>query len=508
MSGLTMSLPFHRAVSVADEAGTLRLADDIAAIARPGDVVALYGDLGMGKSAFARAVIRRLAGDPGLEVPSPTFTLLQSYDTARFPVHHFDLYRLADPDELVEIGFSEAIGEGLSLIEWPDRAGDELPAERLDVVISDGDGFYGRRFLLEAHGGGWAERLDETFAVRDLLSRAGLADATRAHVQGDASTRRFERATGAGGSAILMHWPPFGALPVHADGLSYEALVHATDNLDAFLAIGDTLRRHGFRAPRLIAADEPRRLLLLEDLGGDSIAPGGVADPGRYLAAARRLADMAAIAWPEAATAGDGRAFPLPAYDRRTLLTEVELFASWYVPDVIGRPLNGAEAAEWLGLWDRLLARFDGDRSAWVLKDYHSPNILWQADGDPIGLIDYQDALRGSAAYDLASLVTDARVDVSDDLAAAMFDAYCARRREVAGPFDEADFRDAVTILGAQRNAKILGRFVRYAKLTGRTHHLRFVPRIRRNFKKALDDKVLAGVKLWYERLDPPAARP
>ena len=503
-----MSLPFRRTVSVADEAGTLRLADDIAAIARPGDVVALYGDLGMGKSAFARAVVRRLANEPDLEVPSPTFTLLQSYDTARFPVHHFDLYRLADPDELIEIGFSEAIGEGLSLIEWPDRAGDELPAARLDIVISDGDGFYGRRFSLEARGGNWAERLDETFAVRDLLDRAGLAGAARSHVQGDASTRRFERATEEGSSAILMHWPPFGPLPVHADGLSYEALVHAPDRLDAFLAIGDTLRRHGFRAPRLIAADEPRRLLLLEDLGADSIAPGGIASYERYLAAARRLADMAAVSWPETATTDDGRAFPLPAYDRRALLTEVELFASWYAPDVGGRPLSDAETVEWLALWDGLLARFDDDRSAWVLKDYHSPNILWQADGDPIGFVDYQDALRGPAAYDLASLATDARIDIADDLAAAMLDAYCDRRRAVAGPFDEADFRDAVVVLGAQRNAKILGRFVRYAKLTGRRQHLQFLPRVRHNFEKALDDKVLAGVKLWYERLDPPAARP
>lgn len=503
-----MSPPLRRTVSVADEAGTFRLADDIAAIVQPGDVIALYGNLGVGKSAFARAVIRRLAGAPDLEVPSPTFTLQQSYETARFPVHHFDLYRLADPDELIEIGFSEAIDEGLSLIEWPDRAGDELPADRLDIVISEGNDLNGRRFSLEAHGAGWAGRLDETFGVRALLGRAGLADATRSHLQGDASTRRFERVMGAAGRAILMHWPPFGTLPIHADGLSYEALVHATDRLEAFLAIGDTLRRHGFRTPRLIAADEPRRLLLTEDLGSESIAPGGVADGDRYLAAARRLADMTAIIWPEVAVADDGRVFSLPTYDRRALLTEVELFASWYAPDVIGRPLSETEAAEWLSLWHGLLARFDDDRWAWVLKDYHSPNILWQEGDDPIGLIDYQDALLGSPAYDLASLVTDARIDIADDLAAGMVDAYCARRREVAGAFDEAEFRDAVVVIGAQRNAKILGRFVRYAKLTGRTHHLRFLPRVRRNFEKALDDKVLAGVKLWYERLAPPTTRP
>ena len=93
-----MTSPFRRIVTVADEAGTRRLADDLAAILKAGDVIALHGDLGMGKSALARALVRRLAGDPDLDVPSPTFTLVQSYETARLPVHHFDLYRLADPD--------------------------------------------------------------------------------------------------------------------------------------------------------------------------------------------------------------------------------------------------------------------------------------------------------------------------------------------------------------------------------------------------------------------------
>lgn len=502
-----MSAPDLRTVRVADEAGTARLADDLAAILRPGDVVALHGDLGMGKSALARAIIRRLAGDPALEVPSPTFTLVQSYE-GRCPIHHFDLYRLADPDELIELGFLDLLADGAALIEWPGQAGDELPADRLDIVISEGEGRDGRRFELFARGPGWADRLDQTLAVRSMLAGAGLGAASRVHVQGDASTRHFERASLGDESAIVMHWPPFGALPVHADGLSYEEIVHATDSLDAFLAIGDELRRHGFRTPKLLGADDERRLLLLEDLGNDSIAPGGVADADRYLASARRLADMAAVRWPTVATSDDGRRFALPAYDRRALVTEVELFASWYAPDALGYPLEAADVAEWRTLWDDLLARFDQDRSALVLKDYHSPNILWQGSGDAIGLIDYQDALLGPAAYDLASLATDARIDVSDALAAALIDAYCTRRREVAGPFDEPAFRAAVTILGAQRNAKILGRFVRYARLTGRTHHLRFLPRVRRYFEMALGEPVLAGVKLWYERLGLPAVRP
>jgi tRNA threonylcarbamoyl adenosine modification protein YjeE len=502
-----MSPQLRRTVSVADEAGTLRLADDIAAIARPGDVIALHGDLGMGKSALARAVVRRLAGNPDLEVPSPTFTLLQSYETARFPLHHFDLYRLADPDELIEIGFSDAIGEGLSLIEWPERAGDELPGERLDIVISEGEGFNGRRFSLESHGGGWAERLEETFAVRDLLDRAGFASAERRHLHGDASTRSFERATVESNAAVVMRWPAWRAFLKRADDDHYEEIVHLADSLSAFSAIADTLRRHGFRSPRVLDRDTERRLMLVEDLGSDGIVRDGVPMTDRYLVAARRLADLASIAWPEVAVDDAGNRWPMPRYDRRALATEVGLFASWYVPHLTGAPLGADALAEWNDLWDGLLARFDDDQGRLVLRDYHSPNILWQASGDPIGLIDFQDGLLGSPAYDFGALVTDARVDIPDDLATAMTDAYVERRRTHDASFDAADFLERTSILGAQRNAKILGRFVEYAARTGRTHHLRFLPRVRRNLEKALDDKVLAGVKLWYERLGL-AARP
>lgn len=503
-----MGSSFNRTVSVADEAGTLCFADDIAAIVRPGDVIALHGDLGMGKSAFARAVIRRLAGDASLEVPSPTFTLLQSYETARFPVHHFDLYRLADPDELVEIGFFDAISEGLSLIEWPDQAGDDLPAERLDIVILEGDGLNGRKFALEARGGGWADRIEETFAIRDLLDRTGFSGAERRHLHGDASTRSFERATANGRNAVVMRWPAWRAYLKRADDDRYEEIVHLADSLTAFSAIADTLRRHGFRSPRILDRDTKRRLMLVEDLGSEGIVRDGVPIAERYLVAARRLADLAGLDWPPVAMDDAGEAWPMPRYDRRALATEVGLFATWYVPHSTGEPLAADAKSEWDTLWDDLLARFDGDQQHLVLRDYHSPNILWQEMGDSIGLIDFQDGLLGSPAYDLAALVTDARVDIPEDLAKAMVAAYIERRKGYDSTFDPIDFAERVTILGAQRNAKILGRFVEYAARTGRTHHLRFLPRVRHNFGKALDDKVLAGVKLWYERLAPPAVRP
>src|SRR6056297_1697734 len=109
----------------------------VAATVRAGDAIALHGDLGVGKTTLSRYIIRALSGDDDAEVPSPTFTLVQTYDTPRFPVRHFDLYRLSDPEELLELDFEDERSEALTLIEWPDRAGDWLPCRRLDIEIDD-----------------------------------------------------------------------------------------------------------------------------------------------------------------------------------------------------------------------------------------------------------------------------------------------------------------------------------------------------------------------------------
>ena len=118
-----------------DLAATERLASRLAAIIRPGDAILLEGPLGAGKSAFARALLRAASDDPALEVPSPTYTLVQSYDTVRGTIHHFDLWRLAGPEALEELGW-EAVRADIVLVEWPDRLGDRRPAEALTIVLS------------------------------------------------------------------------------------------------------------------------------------------------------------------------------------------------------------------------------------------------------------------------------------------------------------------------------------------------------------------------------------
>lgn len=118
---------------------TARIATDLAARLKPGDVLLLHGTLGMGKTVFARAMIRALTGEPDIDVPSPTFTLVQIYDGTHCPVHHYDLYRIEDPDEIFELGWDDALADGITIVEWPERLGPYKPPGALDITLSKTD---------------------------------------------------------------------------------------------------------------------------------------------------------------------------------------------------------------------------------------------------------------------------------------------------------------------------------------------------------------------------------
>src|SRR3954465_9878944 len=196
------------ALILPDEQATLRLMKDVAAALAPGDLITLSGDLGAGKTTFARAMIRHLAGDPELAVPSPTFTFIQSYDLPRGPLVHADLYRLSGPGELAELGFDDLPEKAVVLLEWPDRAAGFLPADRLDIAftLAPKPGPDARNVRVPGYGvfGQRAERMN---ATRRFLNDAGFGEATREHVQGDASTRSYERLRLGEREVILMNSP-------------------------------------------------------------------------------------------------------------------------------------------------------------------------------------------------------------------------------------------------------------------------------------------------------------
>ncbi|MGL4440724.1 MAG: tRNA (adenosine(37)-N6)-threonylcarbamoyltransferase complex ATPase subunit type 1 TsaE, partial [Bosea sp. (in: a-proteobacteria)] len=492
-------------LNFSSEAQTVRLADDIAGIVRPGDVVALSGDLGAGKSTFARALIRRLADDPALEAPSPTFTLMQNYETRRGRVLHADLYRLRGPDELVELGLGEALEDAIGLIEWPDRGGDFLaPATRLDIVFElEPDGSDEQRNVTLIPGSAWADRLGLTLGARKLIDRAGWGDAIRQHMLGDASTRAYERLVRSNGeTAILMISPPRADGPPVRGGKPYSAIARLAERVDAFVAVDRGLRALELSAPDIIASDLANGLLLIEDLGLETVLVDGVPAPDRYEVAAEVLAALHARPLPTILPVSDGREHVIPDYDVEALGIETELLLDWYAPHIAGVTLPAVARAEFAKAWEPLYVTLLEGQRTWVLRDYHSPNLIWLPEREGlqrIGIIDFQDAVMGHPAYDMVSLGQDARVDVAPGLELKLLSRYAGVRRAADPDFDLAAFATAYAIMGAQRNTKILGIFARLDKRDGKPAYLKHLPRIEAYLRRDLAHPALAGLKAWYQ---------
>jgi hypothetical protein len=226
-------------------------------------------------------------------------------------------------------------------------------------------------------------------------------------------------------------------------------------------------------------------------------------------AAVAVLAAMAAQAWPENVPVPGGGTYHVPPYDLGAQMIEVDLLPSWFWPHIHGAPIPAAALAEFEALWRDLLPLTQAAPRVWALRDYHSPNLLWRPEQQGlarVGLIDTQDCVLGHPAYDLASLLQDARVDVSNDEAAGLYAGYIALRG--ADPrFDRADFDLSYAILGAQRATKILGIFARLSKRDGKHGYLKHIPRVSRYLELGLAHPRLKGLKVWFDRHLPQQVR-
>ncbi|MBR1216702.1 tRNA (adenosine(37)-N6)-threonylcarbamoyltransferase complex ATPase subunit type 1 TsaE [Bradyrhizobium sp. U87765 SZCCT0131] len=498
-----MTTPSTLTLSLADETATAQLMADLALLISAGDTITLTGDLGAGKTAAARALIRYIAGDETLEVPSPTFTLLQTYDLAAVQVLHADLYRLGDPLELEEIGLSPLPDGVVSLIEWPDRAAGLLPADRIDLALGHVPalGPDARTATFTGHGRG-AAVVTRLARLRDFLESAGESAARRERMPGDASTRSYARLYRDGDSRILMNAPrrPDGA-PVYG-GKSYSAAVHLAEDVRPFVAMAGGLRAAGLSAPAIRHADLSAGFLVTEDLGREIFVTGTppAPIPERYEAATDLLAALHQRALPPTLPLASQPDYAIPRFDIDAMLIEVGLMPEWYLPDR-GAPSDAALRAEFDAMWRALLARPALATTTWMLRDYHSPNLIWlpQRQGtDRVGVIDFQDTVLGPPAYDLVSLLQDARVDVPEALEIALLTRYVKTRRAADAAFDAAGFAESYAIMSAQRNTRLLGTFARLNRRDGKPHYLLHQPRIWTYLGRALAHPELAAFRDWY----------
>ncbi|TSJ60911.1 tRNA (adenosine(37)-N6)-threonylcarbamoyltransferase complex ATPase subunit type 1 TsaE [Starkeya sp. 3C] len=515
-TGAVPTMPVaHWDVVLPDESATGRLAMDLAATLRPGDLVTLGGDLGAGKTTLARALIREMAGDPELEVPSPTFTLMQTYDLPRHRVVHADLYRLADASELDELGWQDQTDGAVTLVEWPERAeGAVLQPDRLEVQITiPPEGGETRRRVRLFGYGRLAGALYRMKAIRSLIDKTGFGPARRQHLQGDASTRAYERLIGPKRNAVLMNAPRRPDGPPVRGGRPYSAIAHLAEDVKPFVAMALALRARGFSAPAIYGGDLDAGLLIIEDLGTEGVLAGSPPAPvtERYEASVDVLAALHGLDLSATLPVTAGIEHRLPAYDVDALLIEAELLLDWYLPHC-GASIAADARQSFRQLWAAALAPSLAQKPVWVMRDYHSPNLMWlpEREGlERIGLLDFQDAVMGPPAYDLISLTQDARVDVSEPLELALLGRYVKARRLADPDFDMRAFAASYAVMGAQRATKILGIFARLNHRDRKPGYLRHIPRIWNYLQRCLAFTDLEALSGWYkDHVPPPGGRP
>ena len=298
-----------------------------------------------------------------------------------------------------------------------------------------------------------------------FLASAGWGGASIAPLDGDASFRRYFRISGARGSAMLMDAPP-----PHEDPVPY---LRAAKWLDA----------NGMRAPHILAEDASRGLVLIEDFGEIRMREYLDAWPADEMEVYRYAVDT--LVQLHRLPPG-----PFTAYGLAEYMREARLFVEWWCP---AQGLS-VDAAGWDAAWQATLAPLlprqrDGVS---VLRDYHAENIMLLGGLEHQGLLDFQDALVGHRAYDLVSLLQDARRDVSPEVEHAMLAHYLAQSG------DQPEFRADYAVLGAQRNSKIVGIFVRLWRRDGKPRYLSLIPRVWALLERDLAHPALAPVAEWF----------
>ena len=457
-------------IFTADAAMTAAFAGALAADLRAGDTILLKGQVGAGKSHFARALIRARLGNPLEDVPSPTYTLVQTYE-ADPVIWHADLYRLTAAAEVDELGLTDALPDAIVLIEWPDRMA--LSGSALTVTLTPTDDPEMRQIELSGEP--------------DLLARATRAAgrATFAHAQGwggdtqsaflagDASARRYYRLCRDDASAVLMD-------------------TDAT-TLEPYLAMTKWLRARDFHAPRVLVADVDQGLALIEDLGDAQLARVIEGDPAEAEALYIRVADLLSrlASYPPAPG--------IPALGTNEIGTQVQLFAEWY-PIAAGANTAAQQAADQIApLIERLHSQLCCDvPPVTCLRDFHAENVILTPD-DRLGLVDFQDAVSGHPAYDLVSVLHDPRRALPKGVEQAAIDRFLA-----ATGFAPDRFNAAFALLGAQRNLRIMGIFTRLCVRDGKPRYLDFMERTWSLIRQDVSHPALAELAALIETIPAP----
>ncbi|MEO9823627.1 MAG: tRNA (adenosine(37)-N6)-threonylcarbamoyltransferase complex ATPase subunit type 1 TsaE [Paracoccaceae bacterium] len=448
-----MSQRFCETIFLPDERATTDLGIALAPVFTKGDILLLNGPVGAGKSHLARAIIQARLGYPE-DVPSPTYTLVQTYFDQKYEIFHADLYRLSDTSELTELGLDDAFQNAICLVEWAERLGPEsAPKDALTVTLETKED--GRFAVLSADASRW-EKVARPIEKTRFLIEAGWSGAQTTNVAGDLSSRTYQRLRQGEQSVIYMD------------------AGDDTASTSKFLKMSSWLDENGYSAPQAIAQKPGKGLILLSDFGDQRLST--LPDVMQKMTLCLSLlADMRTKEPPD---------LPCPTAIE---LAEMTMLAKHY---------PGAETEAIETFRGELQARIEmvneNTNPSVSLRDFHTDNIMWLGEKEGInrlGLLDYQDAFLVHPVYDLVSLLTDARRAVSTQDRQDLIVQYAKMTGD-----DLEDLQRAFAVFSVQRNLRILGIFSKAALDDGKTHHVQNIPRVYGYLVEALEHPVFEGV--------------
>ncbi len=312
--------------------------------------------------------------------------------------------------------------------------------------------------------------------IKSFLDQNNLAKAKRNKLSGDASFRNYERINDGKNNFILMNAPP------------------PKEDIKPFIKVDEWLVENGFSAPKIIASNKKDGFILLEDFG-DSLFSNlldkrdSKLEKQLYLKAIDVLTKI--------------RKFDvnieLPEYSDTLMQKEIDLFTEWYLPKIKVN-ISNSQLKNFNEIWKIILPKTRIEKQILVLRDYHASNLMWlsgRSGHKAVGLLDFQDAVIGHPAYDLVSLLEDARRDVSKELSDECFEYYLKSNPDIS----REEFKQVYDILGAQRNIKIIGIFSRLSKRDGKHGYLQMIPRVWKYLEKDILNPVLKPVKKWLDEV-------
>ncbi len=343
-----------------------------------------------------------------------------------------------------------------------------------------------------------------------FLTRSGWGDAAQFPLSQDASTRRYIRVVKPDGThALLMDAPRIEAEPCPPDAddatrisMGWNASTRlAASRVDAFVLIADYLKQRGFRPPSILAHDASAGFALIEDFGDNreiarQIESGGVDEIEAYTAAADVLARLHREDAPLILSRG-GEAWPILDFDRLALASNADLYADWLRAETGGGPLIGAGRSGWEAARDALIEQAMAFPRSFTLRDFHAENLLWLGNGD-VGLLDFQDAVRGWDAWDMAMLTQDARRSVSPEAAEAAIRHYLDATGKTRTDFDER-----LAVIGALNALRIAGLFSRLQHRDGKPRYGQFQPRQLSILARNLSHPALRDMASFVRRTTP-----